>query len=153
MMDLNVPSPMVVTLSIFRSDMIVGFLVRDFTLCLRAIADPSSIKTPLIPMENVAVDSRPSSLNILKKHYIKVIRLDEYIKETVSAARYAKVLGGAREHEGMRKLVETAYVCMNPKLYMVEDDDEFNDPSILSLSGHVTQAEVEDSESWPDDRL
>ena len=96
-------------------------------------------------MDGVKVDSRPSTLNILRKFYTRVTRLDEYIKDKVSENRYAKVLRVAREHDGMRKLIETAYVCVNPKIHIIQDDDDcdgLNDLLELSIGDHATQSEV-----------
>lgn len=89
------------------------------------------------------MDSRPSSLNILRKFYLRVTRLDDYIKGQVSDSRYARLLSLAQEHDGMKKLIQTAYVCLNPKLQIMDDeDDDFCDRSVLSNGDHVTQTEV-----------
>jgi hypothetical protein len=88
------------------------------------------------------MDSRPSSLNILRKFFLRVTRLDEYIKAQVSENRYARLLSMAEEHEGMKKLIQTAYVCFNPKLQIMEEDDGLDDPSVLSIGDHATQTEV-----------
>lgn len=94
-------------------------------------------------MDPLKVESRPSTLNILRKFYTKVTRLDEHIKDTVSENRCAKVLRVAKEHEAMKKLIETAYVCVNPKINIIQDDDDgLDDPSVLSIGDHATQSEV-----------
>jgi len=93
-------------------------------------------------MDNAKMESRPSSLNILRKFFIRVTRLDEYIKGQVSENRYARLLSRAQEHEGMKKLIQTAYVCLNPKLQIMDDDDGLDDPSVLSIGDHATQTEV-----------
>lgn len=94
----------------------------------------------------MTVDSRPSTLNILRRFYTRVNRLDEYIKSKVSEKRYAKVLLVATDHDGMRKLIESAYVCQNPKISIIHDDDNDEDgldhSSVLSIGDHVTQSEV-----------
>jgi hypothetical protein len=96
-------------------------------------------------MDGLKVESRPSTLNILRKFYTRVTRLDQYIRDKVSENRYAKVLRVANEHNGMSKLIETAYVCVNPKIHLIQDDDDddgLNDPSVLSIGDHATQSEV-----------
>jgi len=95
------------------------------------------------------MDSRPSSLNILKKFFIRVTRLDEYIRGQVSENRYARLLSVAQEHEGMKNLIQTAYVCLNPKLQIMDDDDGLDDLSVLSIGEHATQTEA----SPPDHHL
>ena len=92
---------------------------------------------------NLKMDSRPSSLNILRKFYIRVTRLDEYVKGQVSENRYARLLSTAQEHDAMKKLIQTAYVCLNPKLQILDDDDGLGGPSVLSIGDHATQNEVE----------
>jgi hypothetical protein len=93
-------------------------------------------------METLKADSKPSSLNILRRHYIKVVRLGQYVKDKVSDNRYTKVTRVARENNGMKKLIETAYVCYDPNFHIGDDDDQLDDPSVLSLGEHATQAEV-----------
>jgi len=89
------------------------------------------------------MDSKPSSLNILRKFYLRVTRLDEYIKGKVSDTRYARLVSVAQEHDAMKKLIQTAYVCFNPKLQIMDDDDnDFVDRSVLSIGDHATQTEV-----------
>jgi len=93
-------------------------------------------------IEAKSVDSRPTSLNILKKHYLKVRLLKDYLKERVSSRRYAKVERVAVENEGMRKLIETAYVCANPTFHILDDDGDISERSILTIGDHATQTEV-----------
>jgi hypothetical protein len=93
-------------------------------------------------MDILTRGSRPSSFNILKKFYLSVTSLDQYLKTTVSENRYARIVSAAREHETMKKLIETAYVCVNPDLHIVEDDDGHRDISILSTGDSATQSEV-----------
>jgi len=87
------------------------------------------------------MDSKPSSLNILKKYYVKVLKMEEYIRESFSNNRYAKVLNTSRGHDGMTKLLQTAYVCFNPRLD-IEDEDGLDYTSILSPGKNTTQAEA-----------
>ena len=93
-------------------------------------------------MDGTTMDCRPSTVAILRKYYVKVLRMGEYIKEQVSEARYAKLLRASREDDGLRKLIENSYVCVNPKLHLVEDDDGLDYPSILSTGENATQAEA-----------
>lgn len=95
------------------------------------------------------VESRPSTLNILRKFYTRVNRLDDYIRCKVSENRYAKVIGEAKDHDGMRMLIDTAYVCQNPKIRIIQNDNDSDDDydgldysSVLSIGDHVTQSEV-----------
>src|SRR5579871_1396509 len=90
-----------------------------------------------------AMDCRPSTFNILKRHYIKVLKLNEYIKEKVSEARYAKLLNASRENNELKQLLEATYVCVNPKLHLDEEDDGLDYPSILSTGDNATQPEVD----------
>ena len=93
-------------------------------------------------MQTSNVDSRPTALNILKKHYIKVRILNDYLKESVSSGRYAKLQRVASENDAMRKLIETIYVCVNPKFHIMDDDADVSERSILSIGDHATQTEV-----------
>jgi hypothetical protein len=98
-------------------------------------------------MTGAAIETKPSSLNILKNFYVRVLPLEEYIKENVSENRFAKVRHASHEHEAMCKLIETAYVCINPQFHMIDDGDGLDGPSILSIGEHATQTEVEFSKS------
>jgi hypothetical protein len=93
-------------------------------------------------MDSLDTVSRPSSLGILKKYYSQVLQLDEYTKQNVSEGRFAKVLRVAGEHFGMKSLIETAYVCVNPNIFIDDDDDGLDDPSILSTGENVSHGEV-----------
>ena len=73
---------------------------------------------------------------------MKVLRMDEYIKDKVSEARHAKLLRASRENDDLKRLVEGTYVCVNPKLHLVEEDDGLDYPSILSSGDGATQSEV-----------
>jgi hypothetical protein len=86
------------------------------------------------------VDARPSSFNILRKHYLKVQRLSEYIDETVSTARIQRVNQAAKSSDSLRKLLNTTYVCPNPQNYYDEEDE--NDVSNLSVGEYANQADV-----------
>lgn len=81
-------------------------------------------------------------MNILKRHYVRVLRLDAYIQRKVSQNRYAKVLRAAQEHDGLKRLLATALVCINPKLDVAEDYEGLDGHSILSIGPYVTQSEV-----------
>lgn len=94
-------------------------------------------------MTGITVDTKPSSLNILKKFYVKVVQLEHYIKENVSENRFAKIRSTSQEHEAMRKLIETTYVCINPQFYMIDEGDSLDGPSLLSIGEHASQTEVE----------
>jgi hypothetical protein len=87
-------------------------------------------------------ETQPSSLNILRKYYVKVLRMDEFIKGNVSEKRFSRVQRVAQEHQGFRHLIETAQVCENPKPRFFEEDDGLDDLSILSVGEHATQTEV-----------
>jgi len=104
-------------------------------------------------MEANNVDSRPTVLNILKKHYLRVRLLKDYLKERVSSGRYAKLQRVATENEAMRKLIETAYVCVNPKFHLLDDDEDISERSILSIGDHATQTEVIAFERGTESRL
>ena len=93
-------------------------------------------------MDGLETEHKPSANNILKKFYRKVVRLDEHIREKVSENRYTRILAAAREHEAMKKLIEMAYVCMNPRIHLEEDEDELADISTLSIGDNATQSEV-----------
>ena len=94
-------------------------------------------------MGGLDAGSRPSSLGILRKYYFNVVQLNEHIKKNVSENRFAKVLRVAGENEGMKRLIETAYVCVNPKLFADDDDDGLDDPSIVSTGESMSQSEVQ----------
>jgi hypothetical protein len=93
-------------------------------------------------MNGLDTVSRPSTLGILRKYYASVLQLSDYIKENVSEGRFAKVLRVAGDHEGMKKLIDTAYVCHNPNAVSDDDDNGLDDPSILSTGENISQAEV-----------
>lgn len=93
-------------------------------------------------MNNLDAVSRPSTLGILRKYYASVLQLSDYIKDNVSEGRFAKVLRVAADHEGMKKLITTAYVCDNPSAFSDNDDDGLDDPSALSTGENVSQTEV-----------
>lgn len=93
-------------------------------------------------MDNLGVDSRPSSLNILKTFYQNVTRLDEYLKQNVSESRFTRITAAAQENDGLKNLLHTALVCVNPNYLMDEDDEVDREISILSVGDHATQSEV-----------
>jgi hypothetical protein len=84
---------------------------------------------------------------------VKVLRMDEYIKEKVSETRYVKLRGASRESDELRKLIEGSYVCANPKLHLVEENDGLDFPSILSIGDTATQAEVTSLRRHAENRL
>jgi hypothetical protein len=92
-------------------------------------------------MNGLETASRPSTLGILRKYYTSVLHLVDYIKENHSQNRFAKVLCVAEEHEGMKKLIETAYVCTTASLFE-DDDDGLDDQSILATGENASQIEV-----------
>src|SRR5271155_1505605 len=47
--------------------------------------------TSPLTMDNLKADSKPSSINILRKFYLKVVQLNEYLQQTVSEGRYARI--------------------------------------------------------------
>lgn len=93
-------------------------------------------------MDNLGVDSRPSSLNILKTFYQNVARLDDYLKRNVSESRLGRITFASQENEGLKNLLHTTLVCVNPN-YLVDEDDEMDrEISVLSVGDHTTQSEV-----------
>jgi hypothetical protein len=93
-------------------------------------------------MDNLGVDSRPSSLNILKVFYRNITRLDEYLKQNVSESRFGRITAASQENEGLKTLLHTALVCVNPNYLMDGDDEMDREISILSIGDHATQSEV-----------
>ena len=93
-------------------------------------------------MSDVKVGTQPSSLNILRRYYVKVLRMDEYLEENVSDNRFSRIQRVAQEHAGMKQLIETAYVCENPTFRFFEEEDELQDVSTLSVGQNATQTEV-----------
>jgi hypothetical protein len=94
-------------------------------------------------METLGVESNPSSLNILKRFYTRVIRLDEYLLRNVSESRFEIITTAAQKNEEMKTLLQTALVCINPRFHVTDEDDPFIDEiSILSVGEHATQSEV-----------
>jgi hypothetical protein len=93
--------------------------------------------------ETLGIDSKPSSLNILKKFYRRVTRLDEYLRENVSDSRFARITAASQQNAELMKLLNTSLVCFNPKFLDDDDNEMDNEISILSVGEHVTQSEVQ----------
>src|SRR5438876_11860965 len=97
-------------------------------------------------MESLGIDSKPSSSNILRKFYTKVIRLNDYIQQNVSSNRFERITAAAQENNVMKTLLHTALVCINPKFNFLDDEDSSLDEiSILSVGEHAAQNEVNTS--------
>jgi hypothetical protein len=101
----------------------------------------SSIHQGNTAMEDLKVETKPTSFNILKRHYIKVVKLHDYIKQTVSERRNTRIEKAATDNESLKTLLSATYVCMNPQHHL-EDDDDMNEISILSNGEYSTQADV-----------
>jgi len=94
-------------------------------------------------METLGIELKPSSLNILKRFYTRVIPLDEYLRRNVSESRFERITSAANENNGMKTLLQTALVCVNPRIHITDEEDPFMDEiSILSVGEHATQSEV-----------
>src|SRR5947207_12334030 len=90
---------------------------------------------------STTMDTRPSTYNILTKYFAKVIIMREYIQDTVSTNRYARIAQVARANDSLRTLLDSTYICYNPTLSIV-DDDGLDYTSILPTGEQYTQAEV-----------
>jgi hypothetical protein len=90
------------------------------------------------------LDSKPSTSNILKRFYTKVISLEEHLHQTVSITRFRQIAKASRKNEIIRKLITTTLVCTSPIVSFDEDDDDNvgEHTSLLSTGDHATQAEV-----------
>jgi hypothetical protein len=88
--------------------------------------------------------SKPSTSNILKRFYTKVISLEEHLQQTVSTTRFHRISDASRMNETIRKLIGTTLVCTTPKpSFHLEDDDDIGEhTSHLSIGDHATQSEV-----------
>jgi hypothetical protein len=94
-------------------------------------------------METLGINSKPSSLNILRRFYTRVIPLHDYLQRNVSKNRFERITTAAKVNEGMNTLVQTALVCVNPRIHITDEEDVFmNEISILSVGEHATQSEV-----------
>ena len=88
------------------------------------------------------LDSRPSTINILKRFYTKAITLEEHLQQTVSTTRFNRIANATRKSESIRKLITSTLVCSNKMSLDDEDDDVGEHTSLLSNGDHDTQSEV-----------
>jgi len=88
------------------------------------------------------LDSRPSTINILKRFYTKPITLEEHLQQTVSTTRFNRIANAIRKTETIRKLVTTTLVCSNKISFDEEDDDVGEHTSLLLNGDHAAQSEV-----------
>lgn len=94
-------------------------------------------------MATLGIDLKPSSLNILRRFYTRVIPLGEYLRGNVSSSRFERITAAATENQGMKTLLQTTIVCVNPRIHITDEEDVFMDEiSILSVGEHATQSEV-----------
>lgn len=94
-------------------------------------------------METLGIDLKPSSLNILRRFYTRVIPLGEYLRGNVSENRFERITTAATENQSIKTLLQTALVCVNPRIHITDEEDAFmNEISILSVGEHATQSEV-----------
>ena len=104
---------------------------------------PSTTRCFHVRMETLGIESKPSSLNILKRFYTRVIPLEEYLRRNVSENRFEKITSAAKENKRMKTLIQTTLVCVNPRIHITDETDPFMDEiSILTVGEHATQSEV-----------